>query len=91
MKYLICYDVSSDKCRRRIAKYLESFAHRLQYSVFMAQCTSEQIEKVKNKLLGLGNGQTDIILTIVPLCHSCEAKIWQLGKALEVKHLCVIA
>lgn len=37
MKYLICYDVSSDKCRRRIAKYLESFAYRMQYSVFMAQ------------------------------------------------------
>lgn len=91
MKYLICYDVSSDKCRRRIAKYLESFAHRLQYSVFMAQCTSEQIEKVKNKLFGLGNGQADIILTIVPLCQSCEAKIWQFGKPLEVTPLCVIA
>ena len=31
MKYMICYDVPDDKCRRKIVKFLEAIGRRIQY------------------------------------------------------------
>ena len=65
MKYLICYDISDDKCRRKVVKYLESLAYRIQYSVFRADCTREQLNKIKNRLVSLSEGYDDGIITII--------------------------
>ena len=65
MKYLICYDISDDKCRRKVVKYLESLAYRIQYSVFRADCTREQLNKIKNRLVSLSEGYDDVIITII--------------------------
>lgn len=46
MKILICYDVADDKRRRRLVKYLEKIAIRIQYSVFLADITERQIKQM---------------------------------------------
>lgn len=91
MKYLICYDISGDKNRRRVARFLESCAYRLQYSVFVASCSSLQIEAIKEKIFGIIGNTGNSILTIIPLCHSCEEKIWQYGEPVETLVPYVIA
>ena len=91
MKYLICYDISGDKNRRRVARFLESCAYRLQYSVFVASCSSLQIEAIKEKIFGIIGNTGNSILTIIPLCHSCEEKIWQYGEPVETPVPYVIA
>lgn len=49
LKYLICYDISDNSCRRKVVKYLESMARRLQYSVFVVDCSSSKIEVARKK------------------------------------------
>ena len=41
MRYLICYDISDDKVRRSVVKYLEQRAWRVQYSVFSCEMTEQ--------------------------------------------------
>ena len=83
MKYIICYDISDDKLRRRVVKYLESMAYRLQYSVFQMECSGEKIQRVQRGLSHICQGYQDVILTIVPVCSSCQEKIWQHGRPVE--------
>ena len=37
MQYVICYDISEDKIRCKVSKYLEGVARRVQYSVFVCE------------------------------------------------------
>ncbi len=43
---VLCYDVSCDRTRRRIARILEEKASRVQYSVFEARLTANQIRRL---------------------------------------------
>ena len=42
MKVLICYDIKSNKLRRKLVKYLERIAVRIQYSVFISDLTKKK-------------------------------------------------
>jgi len=46
MFYVISYDVSDDKKRRKLAKYLESYGVRVQYSVFETELNDTQVSKM---------------------------------------------
>lgn len=43
---ILCYDVSCDRRRRKIAKLLEEEATRVQYSVFEARLTKRALAKL---------------------------------------------
>lgn len=47
MRVIICYDVSDDKLRYRLVKYLERMAVRIQYSVFYGDLQMEQVQKLQ--------------------------------------------
>ena len=51
MNFLICYDISNTKLRSKIAKYLEAFAIRIQYSVFICDVSKQVINKAKKDIL----------------------------------------
>lgn len=91
MRYFICYDISEDKVRRGVVKYLESFAHRLQYSVFSFECTAEKLERIKGEVLKLVVQAENPLILIAPICHDCEKKIWKVGDPKEKEQLYVIA
>jgi CRISPR-associated protein Cas2 len=71
---IISYDISNDKKRRRFARYLSKFGHRLQYSVFEIE-NSERI--LNNIIADLNNKymkvfeQTDSVY-VFRLNPSCE-------------------
>ena len=57
MHVIICYDVSDNKLRYRLAKYLEKIAVRVQFSVFKADLNKNEILRLDNyakKLLNDG-------------------------------------
>ena len=57
MHVIICYDVSDNKLRYRLVKYLEKIAVLVQFSVFKANINKREILKLDNfakKLLNNG-------------------------------------
>lgn len=47
MRIVICYDVSDNKLRYRLVKYLERRAVRIQYSVFYGDLRIDQVQKLQ--------------------------------------------
>ncbi len=90
MKHIICYDISEDKIRSRVAKYLESVALRLQESVFLMEASEVKAGAAKTKLLALAAEAKEPRLLIVPICNACAEKIWQHGKPMEEDHRCIV-
>ena len=69
--YVVCYDVSDDHKRDRIARILLSYGQRVQYSVFEVALRSPgQLEELCEQLRDLVDEQTDIRL--YRLCASCR-------------------
>ena len=52
MNYFLCYDISDNKIRRRIAKYLEKAGlHRVQKSIFFGKAYKpQQMLKIAQKI-----------------------------------------
>ncbi len=48
--FVFCYDVASDKVRRRMAEILEDKGTRVQKSVFEVRCTLERAERLLARL-----------------------------------------
>jgi len=47
---LVCYDITSDKLRRKIDKCMKDFGIRLQFSVFMCRLDTNGIVRCRDKL-----------------------------------------
>lgn len=46
MFYVVSYDITNDKRRRKVVKYLESYGIRVQYSVFETELNQDQLKKL---------------------------------------------
>lgn len=90
MRYIICYDISENPIRNRIAKYLESIARRIQRSVFTCEGSEARMHIVKSRLQALIESAEEPRLVVAPLCAACESKLWQIGAAEEPDQAAVI-
>jgi CRISPR-associated protein Cas2 len=68
--HLISYDVRDPKRLRHVAKTLESYGTRLQYSVFRCRLDEQQLERLHWQL-----GQIMEDLLVIPLCSRCAARV----------------
>ena len=50
MRVVISYDISDDKRRREVAKTIEGYGYRVQYSVFECDLTGQQLRAIKKAL-----------------------------------------
>lgn len=67
MNVIICYDVSDNKLRYRLVKYLEKIAVRVQFSVFKADLNKNEILRLDNyakKLLNDGKEGNMLIYAV---------------------------
>ncbi|MCC6343675.1 MAG: CRISPR-associated endonuclease Cas2 [Bryobacterales bacterium] len=80
MQYVICYDVSDDRRRERIATALLDYGQRIQESVFLADLDAELFMRMKSRVEKLLDPLDDRI-HIFTLCTVCSRKIVQLGRA----------
>ena len=91
MKFYICYDITEDKVRDKIVAYLESFAHRIQYSVFYCSLDEDQVTLVKKELQKITRNAENPLLLVIPVCKSCDKKTWMKGIPLESEDSFIIA
>lgn len=73
--YLVAYDVRSDARLRRVARIMEGFGTRVQYSVFRCHLSDRGIERLRWQLSEVM--QPDDGLIIAGLCASCLKRLRQ--------------
>lgn len=83
MKYLISYDISDDKVRDKIVRYLEGFAFRLQYSVFACNLKTAEAKTVWQDLISIAAEDEGGNILMAALCKSCEKNLKLSSKPLE--------
>lgn len=75
--YLICYDIRDEKRLRKVAKHLEGYGERVQYSIFRCWLGYTQMQKLRWELTQKLTVEDDVL--IIPLCSRCVS-------GLEVTH-----
>jgi len=71
--YVISYDISSNKRRTKLAKLLETYGYRVNYSVFECMFTTNQFNSLKSEINKLINPKKDVVL-FYRLCLGCFSK-----------------
>ena len=87
MRVVICYDVSDDKLRYRLVKYLERLAVRIQYSVFYGDLQMEQVQKLQlfTEMLFQSYADDSASLLVFPI----KEMDWVKRPQLPVDYMCL--
>ena len=70
--HLVSYDVRDPKRLRQVAKLLESYGSRLQYSVFRCRLDVEMLERLHWQLSQIMEDVDDLL--VIPLCNRCAGE-----------------
>jgi len=77
--FVVTYDISDDKKRKKVGEALEAFGKRVNYSVFeIALKSKAQKMALEEELLKLLTSKDDS-LRFYHLCQNCIEKSWSLG------------
>ena len=81
-RILVCYDISSDKRRDKVAKSCESYGARIQFSVFECPLDELRLQKLKGQLEELINRDEDqvIFVTLGPESGDASLRIEAIGR-----------
>lgn len=79
MRVVVSYDISDDKRRRMVAKVLEGYGYRVQYSVFECDLSVEQLKKLRRALKPFVKGKELDSVRFYPLPKDAVKKIDVLG------------
>ncbi len=89
MFYLVTYDIpsseSGDRRRARVAKRLESYGLRVQFSVFEIEISPERLPKILAEIELLLESSEDS-LRVYPFCGTCREKTLRLGVGAPCEH-----
>ena len=75
--YLVSYDVRDEKRLRRVARLLEGYGVRMQYSVFRCYLAHREVERLRWELAQRMEGEDNLL--IAGLCAQCVNRIRQRG------------
>lgn len=92
-KYVVSYDITSDRLRRKVASELKNYGRRVQYSVFECTLTEARYSKMYGKLLKLCSDSESDSIRIYTLCENCTKKITSVGlpkENLEIEKVIII-
>ena len=76
---VVSYDISIDKRRNRVAKLLEGFGSRVQYSVFECDLTSQQYAQLAQRLNRILRPAEGDNVRIYQLCAGCVKTVTLVG------------
>lgn len=79
MLHVVVYDIPDDGRRVKLARALEDFGTRVQYSVFECVLTAEQVGTMMERLQRLVDPARDQV-RVYRLCGACEPVIAILGQ-----------
>ena len=77
-RFVVCYDITSDKRRRSIVKCLEGYGDRIQDSVFELPVDGALMETCLAELTTLIKRSEDHV-AVYQICGACERKRVYLG------------
>ncbi len=78
--YVISYDIVEDRRRNKIAKLLEGYGQRVQYSVFECHIDKKTLKILYAKLQDLTQDMQEGSVYIYFLCNECEKKQVVIGE-----------
>jgi CRISPR-associated endonuclease Cas2 len=81
MHYIIAFDVSDDKVRRKLCKILLDKGVRIQESVFAVNLKKHELKSVTRRLEQTLNKQG--IIHIINVCGACAKKSLAINKQIE--------
>ncbi|NTV45691.1 MAG: CRISPR-associated endonuclease Cas2 [Chlorobiales bacterium] len=76
---LVSYDICDIKRLPKVAKLMEAYGVRVQYSVFECDLTERQLLEMKRRLKRLMKPEEDSV-RFYRICESCKEEIAILGK-----------
>lgn len=79
MLILVSYDIPDDRRRVKIAKTLEDFGERVQYSVFECELEQEHLDRLRRRLAKIVEEEDDSVRFYF-LCARCKSSIESLGR-----------
>ena len=71
--HLVAYDVRDAKRLRQVAKTLEGWGSRIQYSVFRCRLDNVELERLHWELNQIMAEEDDLL--VIPLCGKCASKV----------------
>ena len=77
---LVCYDISADATRARVAAYLQQWGDWIQRSVFVCAISPEDLDEVNCKLASMIDPNTDAV-HLLPACGTCWSRLTIHGQA----------
>lgn len=83
-RYVITYDIPSDRRRNKVARTLEGHGERVQYSVFECLLKEKQFDALWEELGELLEPEQDSVRAY-RLCAMCARWIKTVGQAKEVE------
>lgn len=78
MIYLVCYDITKPRRLRKVAKMLEKWGLRVQYSFFQCDLDDDKMKRVVGMLRAELDENEDR-LYVYPICDKCARNPLQLG------------
>lgn len=79
MRIVVSYDISDDKRRRKVARIMEGYGYRVQYSVFECELNRKKIAELKHRLRPLVNAKKMESIRFYPLPADAVSQIQVLG------------
>lgn len=77
--YVISYDIVKDKTRTKVARLLENYGVRMQYSLFECDLDDKKYNELYSEIRQIDiNNNTDSI-RLYKLCKNCEKEIKTIG------------
>lgn len=82
MRYVISYDIEENRIRTKLAKILEGYGVRVQYSVFECELTEKRFRELYEKIFRLTEPAEGSV-RFYAICGKCEEKIVTIGKPIN--------
>ncbi|MEM3086916.1 MAG: CRISPR-associated endonuclease Cas2 [Halobacteria archaeon] len=71
--YLVSYDIRDDTRLRHVARILEGYGERLQYSVFRCNLSERDVERLRWELAKVMAHEDDALF--IGLCKACTTRL----------------
>jgi CRISPR-associated protein Cas2 len=79
--HLVAYDVRDDQRLRRVAKLMEGYGSRVQFSVFRCRLTTKMRAEMLWRLDQIMDDADSLL--VIPLCDDCAGTIVERGEIRE--------
>jgi CRISPR-associated protein Cas2 len=83
---LLTYDITDDKIRHSVHKYLKNYGSNTQKSVFEITVSDIEYRKLVDFLLSILPHDFSDTVRIYELCKSCFRNVTKVGEGLILKH-----